>query len=353
MRPIHIGNIETSYQQKVDNKAKEISQKRAELYKLESIAKKNPTRINNEKYNNAKEAYKLDASKIYKEALYPLKNRVGNYCCYCERKYPSHLAVEHKCPKDIKDNWNLILDWKNFLISCSTCNSKKNSKEYRCITKSNVGTILFPDQDDTYHIFLYNEKNNYSATLNADFINQPLYYLKARQTLRMLKLNECDDISDSATRCYERRAKAITAGILSQIIQRDGIQEIFKGLIESEVKEGCWSIWMRQFEHIPEIKEIILFAVPNTAVEYFIDNYWEHENYFCENHSTTEYLNRLISIIRSRIDYTNTHTNLSQIQKDGIINWTLRFVMNIKQQIQFTKDQLEQIESNVAELRGL
>ena len=350
MRPIHIVNIEMSYQKKIDKKKRQFSQMRAGLYRLDKL-RRSLTPDDRKAFQEMKNKYKNQAAKSYQEALHPLINRIGNYCCYCERKCISHLAIEHKCPKDVKDNWNLILDWHNFLLSCPACNSKKGNSH---IVRSNIFTILFPDKDNTYHIFSYKEEKNYSASLNTDFITNPLYYARAKQTLKMLKLNESEDINDTATRCYERLKKAKDAKTWLKVITENGIKQTFLNLIQSGVQEGCWSIWMQHFEHIPEIKEVILFALPNTAVEYFIDNYWEHEQYFKEYHSTTSYFNRLITILKSRISYIKSHqTKLSQIQKDGIFEWMIEFIANVKQKVTFTQDQLIRIQGDVNELKSL
>lgn len=354
MRPIHIGDIDANYQQSIDKKAKEICKLKTDLhlYQLEAAFKNNNTDENKKVLKIAKDTYKNAAEKIYKRAAYPLKERIGNYCCYCERKYPNGLAVEHKCPKDLKENWNLILKWNNFLISCTTCNSKKNTCK---VVKDNISSFIFPDSDDTYHCISYEETNNFRATLNNRFICDPYLRARVKRTIDMLKLNEQESIIDEATRCFEKRANAKQAKIWTEVIQRDGIKTNYLQLINGDIqRSGCWSIWMHAFEDIPEVKETILYALPNTAIEYFIDDYWEHEQYFKERHTQQEYYYRLLVIIRIRTAYIAGHINkLSLIQKDGIIDWVINFTREVKNKIQFTPAQLVKIDVVIATLKAI
>lgn len=353
MRPIHIGNIDANYQRTVDEKAKEIGKLRTDLhlYQLAAAYKKNNSEANRTALKNAKDEYKNAAEKIYKKAASPLKKRIGNYCCYCERKFPNGLAIEHKCPKDLKENWNLILKWNNFLISCATCNSKKNKYS---VIRSNISSFLFPDIDDTYHSLSYKEENNYLATPNNGFVSDP--YLRARihKTINMLRLSEKEDINDIATRCYERREKAKAAKKWHSVIQQKGLCDLYLELIESGVKDGCWSVWMNELEDIPVIKEILLYALPNTAIEYFIDNYWEHERFLKEQHNIEEYYYRLLVVIRIRTVYIAGHIKkLSPFQKEGIIDWITNFVREVRNKIQFTPAQIIRIDAAIATLKAM
>ena len=59
----------------------------------------------------------------YGDAIGDLEDRLGIYCSYCERRLPVSLAVEHMAPKSLHPDREL--EWKNFLLGCTNCNSVK------------------------------------------------------------------------------------------------------------------------------------------------------------------------------------------------------------------------------------
>ena len=77
----------------------------------------------------------------YRDAIDDLENALGKYCCYCESFFFSGLAVEQKLPK--KTCPELELEWTNFLLACSTCNSIKRD------TVKADSEILWPDLNNT------------------------------------------------------------------------------------------------------------------------------------------------------------------------------------------------------------
>ena len=59
----------------------------------------------------------------YGDSIGDLVDRLGRYCSYCERRLPTHLAVEHMAPKSLHEGREL--DWCNFLLGCVNCNLSK------------------------------------------------------------------------------------------------------------------------------------------------------------------------------------------------------------------------------------
>lgn len=49
---------------------------------------------------------------------------MGQYCSYCNQKLPASLAIEHVQPKALVPA--LRLEWDNFLLGCTNCNSTKS-----------------------------------------------------------------------------------------------------------------------------------------------------------------------------------------------------------------------------------
>ncbi len=291
--------------------------------------------------------------KQYGDAKIELTERLGLHCCYCEQSSKfENMAVEHVFPKERHPC--LKLCWSNFLLSCTLCNSKKGCTD---IFYHNVNNYIFPDRDDTYHQIAYPKTTGYLPKVDPS-VNNPQ---KVQNTLNLFMkpyknptAKQIRIVTEQATKWKEAGDSAERKRNFYLRLRDENLKVEYVEQINESAKNDCWSIWMRQFEDILEIKEVILFALPNTAIEYFIDNYWEHKEYFKEYHSTTSYFNRLITILKSRISYIKSHqTKLSQIQKDGIFEWMIEFIANVKQKVTFTQDQLIRIQGDVNELKSL
>lgn len=69
----------------------------------------------------------------YQKARRELIKRLGEICSYCEMHLDSSLAIEHMRPKKPDGTNEGILerklDWNNFLLACTNCNSTKGKKD--------------------------------------------------------------------------------------------------------------------------------------------------------------------------------------------------------------------------------
>jgi len=288
----------------------------------------------------------------YGDAKMDLYKRLKLQCCYCEQHTKlENIAVEHVYPKKIHDGCKLC--WNNFLLSCTLCNSMKKDTD---IFFYNEKKYLFPDRDDTYHRINYEKSNGYQPIENRNYAD----YNRAENTLRLY-------IHDTP---HPTRKHIFMVTERASLWKKEGdaateMKEFYEELKENKQKEkyikqiseraekDCWSIWMKTFEGNPEVKEAILYALPNTAIEYFIDDYWEHEQFFKEQHSLTEYFNRLITVIKIRIAYIETHLEkLSDIQKEGIAEWTDKFIHDVLQKIHFSKDQIIRVDVEINKLKS-
>ena len=88
--------------------------------------------------------------KKYQDAEPYLEKRLGPYCSFCE--YPIHHVpeVEHI---ESKKRGGDILSWENLLLSCKYCNTRKGT----VVGKGEKEKYLWPDEDVTFHAFLYDE----------------------------------------------------------------------------------------------------------------------------------------------------------------------------------------------------
>ena len=83
----------------------------------------------------------------YQDAGPDLRERLGDYCSYCERWIPTNLAVEHIQPKSVVSA--LSTNWTNLLLACSNCNSTKGD------TPISLVDYFWPDVDNTLRAFEY------------------------------------------------------------------------------------------------------------------------------------------------------------------------------------------------------
>ena len=83
----------------------------------------------------------------YGKARGDLIERLGQYCSYCGTRLNTSLAVEHVRPKALHPN--LRLEWTNFLLACTNCNSTKGSEDVQMVD------YFWPDIDNTFLAFEY------------------------------------------------------------------------------------------------------------------------------------------------------------------------------------------------------
>jgi uncharacterized protein (TIGR02646 family) len=91
----------------------------------------------------------------YAKARPELIKRLGEYCSYCEMHLDSSLAVEHVQPKKPPGAAENIsereLNWFNFLLSCTNCNSIKGSLDVV------LSDYVWPHTDNTFRALVYRE----------------------------------------------------------------------------------------------------------------------------------------------------------------------------------------------------
>lgn len=75
----------------------------------------------NEKFDALYACIKADPE--YGFSRFDLISAIGSYCSYCELPISSVPAVEHRLPKAYFPA--LFLNWSNFLLACTLCNSTK------------------------------------------------------------------------------------------------------------------------------------------------------------------------------------------------------------------------------------
>jgi uncharacterized protein (TIGR02646 family) len=203
--------------------------------------------------------------KIYKEyvdARRDLIDRIGSYCTYCNQKLPTSLAVEHIQPKVTSSN--LELDWNNFLLACTNCNSTKGKKAV------NLNDYLWPDMHNTHWAFLY----NIDGTIEINPILDEIVIQKAQNLLDLVGLQKYVDTPQDRDRRWKNRfnefqhAKDVLKLYLSA--SNKGAESEFIPLLVSRATEsGFFSVWMTVFNEFPQIKRALIKGFKGTALNAF------------------------------------------------------------------------------------
>src|ERR1700720_3527725 len=80
----------------------------------------------------------------YKLAAVPLTEELGAFCSFCETPLPGLLEVEHCVPKS--EYPSFALNWENFLLACSPCNTAKGNVPSRSTVRGWIQARLTNEQ---------------------------------------------------------------------------------------------------------------------------------------------------------------------------------------------------------------
>ena len=212
---------------------------------------------------------KGDAPKIkikkYQDAEQHLEKRLGAYCSFCELPLQHVPEVEHR---EAKSSGGEELDWDNFLLSCKYCNTRKG----KIVKKGDLQKYLWPDIDDTFHAFSYEED---LPQVNAEYLNLIAdgSYQKALNLLKLIKLDNRPTKTERDRRFFARNearnsALMSRAGWLSMETSSDR-DTYLETIVMLAKASGFFSVWMLVFKDIEAVKLRLLDSFPGTRREYF------------------------------------------------------------------------------------
>ena len=200
----------------------------------------------------------------YEDAKQDLVNRLGSYCSYCERRIPTLLAVEHIQPKGLPQYAHLECEWTNFLLGCVNCNSAKSHAALEC------DDVLLPDRDNTFVAYVYDELGIVAPNpaVGPDLGALALALRDLTALNRMDHPNWDEAVAFSA---LERVGQRVQAWLQAKEARADfDAGRTWSGAIAREAAAtGFFSIWMAAFEGLPEVRQAIIAAFPNTADDCF------------------------------------------------------------------------------------
>jgi len=195
----------------------------------------------------------------YKDARDDLIGRVGDYCSYCEVALHSQVDVEHVLPKSLHPTH--ALEWSNFLLACTNCNSIKGN------TPVDLADFYWPDQDNTLRAFVY-EPDEPPQVLAAAHIDPN----KARRTLELTGVDRVPGhprFSDRDRRWLKRFEAWSVARQAAQFIQTADSAEMRSLAIEVALGRGFWSVWMQVFHDDQDMRRRLITAFRGTAASCF------------------------------------------------------------------------------------
>jgi len=203
----------------------------------------------------------------YSEALYDLRDVIGDFCSYCERQIETHLAVEHIQPKSRKRS--LLNAWSNFLLCCVNCNSCKGKKSVV------LDKFFWPDHDNTMRAFTYDPSGAVKTSPRLRQTNRE----RAEATIALVGLDRIPGQplkKKRPTRTDQRWLRRIQAFDLAQRerirLQQEDTPIIRELVVEVAHGRGMFSIWMQVFSADQDMRERLRAAFLGTDAGCFDAN---------------------------------------------------------------------------------
>lgn len=195
---------------------------------------------------------------------------IGSYCSYCEG-FISNAAVEHKLSQ--KTHPHLEKKWNNFLLSCTNCNStKRHHQHFR------LQDCLWPDKDNTYLAFIYNE----GGQISINCAITPAVQNLADQTMRMTGIgaipsNDLRINPKQRDKRWENRRDAWEIAVdakkdLGEVIGIAAEVNMRKRILSEAIARGFWSVWMSVFADDPIMKNHLINQFCGTCKTCFDSN---------------------------------------------------------------------------------
>ena len=202
----------------------------------------------------------------YGDAIDDLVDRLGRYCSYCERRLPVSLAVEHMSPKDRHPDREL--DWDNFLLGCTNCNSTKSNEDV------SDDATLWPDRDNTLLALTYSRggfvtlsevvigadlRARVSVLLDLVGLDRHIAHGWLRPTAkdkRWQQREEIWEIAEETLGSYEALERS---------------PEALPLIVTAALGYGFLSVWLKVFDAYSEVRLALLDAFPGTAKDSFDD----------------------------------------------------------------------------------
>lgn len=201
----------------------------------------------------------------YGRARRYLIDTIGPFCSYCEQ----HLCivpVEHIDPKFHHPNKEV--DWENFLLACTNCNSTKGDTN---INDTNRSDYFWPHLHNTFLPFSYDHTGIVKPKLGISASDSQ----RAERSIRLMGLGKWPPnpgtvaYEEASDLRFERRVTAwkTAAGYEEKYrAATDEVKTVFRECFVTILElGGFFSVWMTVFKDHPDVKELIVNAFRGTA----------------------------------------------------------------------------------------
>lgn len=181
-----------------------------------------------------------------------LEERTGKYCHFCERRINNNLAVEH-----IKARYTharLSSNWHNFLLICSSCNSRKSAGR---LLPAYRKSYYWPHLNNTLLAFEYA-----LAGLNALVVRprtglSPEQKARAQRSLDLYALDQPVKKNGEADERAVERAETLSMALELQTTYAGRPEEV-RAIVMLVVSRGDFSLFLSIFKDHPEVCEAII-----------------------------------------------------------------------------------------------
>lgn len=201
--------------------------------------------------------------KRYDDAIDDLADRLGRYCSYCERCLPASLAVEHMAPKSLQPERSL--DWGNFLLGCTNCNSLKSDRP------TDDDSLVWPDRDNTLLAFTYFR----GGFVRASAVSTEEVKSRAENLIDLVGLSRHPAHGWPAPTGKDKRWQqreaiwAIAEKCKVDYIELDRNAKARDLVIEVAKGYGFFSVWFAIFEEHEEVRKGLVESFPGTPSQCF------------------------------------------------------------------------------------
>ena len=181
----------------------------------------------------------------YSAARDDLIRRIDDYCSYCEVCLHGPIAVEHVQPKT--HQVTLKLNWTNFLLACSNCNSTKGHEDV------DLNDYFWPDRDNTARVFDYYVHEPPRISSGLAVAVHPI----AQRTIALTGLDRVPghpSYSERDRRWLKRREAWGVALKARRDLEQNGTPQMRESILNTAVSRGFWSVWLQVFHDDEEMR---------------------------------------------------------------------------------------------------
>lgn len=203
----------------------------------------------------------------YRDAEPFLEERIGAYCCFCEFHIQHAPEVEHR---EAKSEGGDEVAWENLLLSCKYCNTRKSTT----VKAGMKEQYLWPDEDDTFHAFCYDED---IPKLNMQYLDEQDESVekRARALYELVKLDNIPCSPRDKDRRYMARSEARNMALGSKydwirIKDTEYADAYFEQMLKLAGETGSFSVWMNVFRDDVKVQNGLIRKFKGTRREFCI-----------------------------------------------------------------------------------